>query len=1020
MKRKIVYIAALALSLCCFFNVYGAAPVTDGDTANGYYTGEVSISIDTGSASSVKLYNGRELLDEKEVNGSYSYTFSSDYLAENEPDGNVYSFTAKLEGAEDVQISFKADSSLPAIKIEGTEKGGYKEDATFRVKLADGNLNNDEASLVIKKDGETVFSKDVLSEINGYRFTTDGPGKYVFNVKLKDGVREVTKAETIYIDNTLPQISSLIITGNKEEGFEWFKAPINVNFSATDNAMLSGYALYVNGNKLAEKELKTGTIEESVAITKDFLREHPSLTGRYSVRLVVTDIAGNVAEREESFTCCVLDPAVIIQGPAGNINTPQKVTIKGSLNTQKIEYSVKRNGAFVLNETSTEQVEYTPDADGKYVVTATAYDKSGNASVAQSHSFTLDTTSPKVTKIEASGDKREGASWFYGNMKMDITASEERTGITLAEIYINGEKVSEGGFEGNSFEKTILLPTQFFLDNESADGKYDIGVVIKDGAGNMGADSSSFYLDAKAPSISLSGVTKRYCNFTPNVTAKARDNYPEKNKITLKIEREGALIKTESQMGESLSTSYFEEDGSYKVTASCVDMAGNESATESITFIKDTVPPKVSLTGAKEGSFINRPVTLKISIEEKYWEEMSASVNGQRDLDGEISDASFNINSDGEKFSMTKRLTANGTYKFSLTAKDPAGNVTTTIPLTFTIDTEKPKVEIKDVKAEAGYSTVIAPLVTYEDIYFKSAKVNLVKKGGSYDVMFKDKSNPKGGSRKYQNFKKIFLNDGCYTLSCTATDKAGNSETKSVDFKINRFGSAWELGKNTKDVKGEYLRNLDKDLGVTEFNVTGILKSNVLVTKDGATKEGKYTLEEGMLSNGSKTYKYHISSENFLDEGVYSVNVTSTDTVGNFSEMIEAEGKVTFSIDRTPPVIVLTGAEDGGTYEAARLNVRVTDTIGLSGYEVYADDELIGAADKEKAFNLPEGRKMDIKVVAKDKAGNTSQEMLTGITVSGSFLTRLFAGPAGFIIAGALLLGIAGAVFVILRRRRRK
>ena len=165
----------------------------------------------------------------------------------------------------------------------------------------------------------------------------------------------------------------------------------------------------------------------------------------------------------------------------------------------------------------------------------------------------------------------------------------------------------------------------------------------------------------------------------------------------------------------------------------------------------------------------------------------------------------------------------------------------------------------------------------------------------------------------------------------------------------------------------------------------------------------------------------------FSSEGVYDVNITSIDTVGNFSEFKDKDTHFKIYIDKTAPQISVSGIEEGGIYKGkqGKMTVAVNDTIKLKKYIVKCDNKVIYDSENKaklsenKAIVLTSGFEQNIEVSAVDMAGNRNVKEIKDVTISNSFFERLFANRGVFIgiIISIILLAAAISVYIIRKRR---
>lgn len=215
-------------------------------------------------------------------------------------------------------------------------------------------------------------------------------------------------------------------------------------------------------------------------------------------------------------------------------------------------------------------------------------------------------------------------------------------------------------------------------------------------------------------------------------------------------------------------------------------------------------------------------------------------------------------------------------------------------------------------------------------------------------------------------------NDGIYRLTAKAEDLAKNSKETTLSFSISKYGSFYMYDdqlEKFQSPENKYVDSISKDLKITEYNPSGIKEnaSKVILTRDNnnvdlvknsedselllskpvtleKTEDGHYNTESGWYE-----HEYFIPKDNFLQEGLYGVTITSTDEAGTVSQNDQdvenvinndLEPTIKFYVDKNKPVLdYVTGLEESYILSDKQdVNYSVSDTIGLKSVEVYLTD----------------------------------------------------------------------------------
>ena len=240
-------------------------------------------------------------------------------------------------------------------------------------------------------------------------------------------------------------------------------------------------------------------------------------------------------------------------------------------------------------------------------------------------------------------------------------------------------------------------------------------------------------------------------------------------------------------------------------------------------------------------------------------------------------------------------------------------------------------------------------------------------------------------------------NDGTYVVRTTEMDGTGKEDVRETAFSINRFGSVYTYNDVIQALRGNTVKSVERALVVSEYNPDTVAEDSreVVITRDGTpVGQALYTVSTaGTKRDGSpdpagkaeekkkwNRYDYVISAENFREDGVYSLNVSSRDSAGNTSEMHQYNGGgITFTVDGSPPELQSVQGLENAVVNGRKADVRVTafDTVGLTRLSAFVDGKLMATEDSfsdrhraELAFSIPQGPAQKVRIVAEDTAGN--------------------------------------------------
>lgn len=622
---------------------------------------------------------------------------------------------------------------------------------------------------------------------------------------------------------------------------------------------------------------------------------------------------------------------------------------------------------------------------------------------------TLEQIAPKITKSDSG--KKSSYGWYSEMPNLAATASDTLSG--LASLKISGE-----GYEIAKAEYTDKVTDEKSVSGfasagaDSADGSYTYTVEATDNSGNTASEDIKVKIDLVKPEVSAEGVKSgEHYNSNPVIQISEKETYYTEvgNRIFVTVQRDGKTILDNTYTGKNAVTvpaETFAQDGVYSVAIYAKDAADNESNHLSYSFIKDATAPKVSISGVKEDKFYNKAQTVTVTVVEHNYPTDEVSVSAVKKLGNAKKNMGFPWKNKGEETTNKKTYSETGTYTVTASAKDKAGNQSKTKKVSFTIDTKAPVINITGVR-DGGvytYGQGLSPNATVTDDYLASKSITFTKAGQPV-------SNP--------NFEQLKENDGLYTMTVTATDKAGNSARKQISFVVNRFGSWFEYNDAIKNLQGKAVQNVESDLVITERNVSRVTESDPVIYKDEmAAGKGKTSADE---AGAEKVYRHVFAAADFAEEGAYEINVRSKDEVGNEMESREENGLVKFFVDRTAPTITLSGIDPKGNQaESITVDIKAADTLtGVSEVKATIDGEPVTVneqSDGDIFIKVGEGLRQKVVVTATDGAGNKAETDAVASVSTNKAL--LFLNRFGLII-GAVAAALTGLLIWLLARRRK-
>ncbi len=420
----------------------------------------------------------------------------------------------------------------------------------------------------------------------------------------------------------------------------------------------------------------------------------------------------------------------------------------------------------------------------------------------------------------------------------------------------------------------------------------------------------------------------------------------------------------------------------------------------------------------------------------------------------------------------TFRLSEDGDYLLTVNYTDRSGNrMESYTSGQLTIDTQHPGIYVSGLQADSankeepyGFTLTVsdsADNLLAGDIVPVLTAVTC-DESGNYTTQEVELPAPEmtENQQSYQIQVENLEADGIYTLSCKAKDMAdqeydrmtleNGQEYETVTFSVNRNGSTFRVDEDTADLLDQYyVYQVPQDVVIEEINTDPIehfaVKMNGKVLTEGSDYTTSVTSADGTWS----VRTYSVKKELFVEEGEYHLVVESVDKTDTAAYSDVKNLKLAFVVDQTAPVVVFSGLESGGRYEAQEQTVTavptddggklktfqavVTDKKGeqketlitLEGDEL---ETYLAEHDGRISFEIPEGLEQQVTVscsdhaVKEDGSTNTYNQTFDNVTVSTSKMIIFFANKPLFygviLVCCAAAAGVIG--FVIWKKKKKE
>lgn len=739
--------------------------------------------------------------------------------------------------------------------------------------------------------------------------------------------------------------------------------------------------------------------------------------------------------------------------------------------------------------------------DSRTVVYLKVTNYAGLSSYFNSSGLVVENKGPVIT-LSPSGEVWTGSGIYRGDVELMVSLEEpEETGVFSGLRQASYMLEAEKDGKRELLEQELLLEQpgtvkqqegglknwkdSVFLSAEEYDGTVLwFTVSAEDMAGNQSEESLRLSIDRTAPGLQVIYGSEKPEN---------GHYYSQEREVQLIIEEANfseeqvwiAVTNTDRVLPEISPWSHegnihscrivFSEDGDYTFLVRCEDLAGHTSEIREKDFTIDRTPPRIWAEFSEEGragssSYYNAARTARITVEEHNFspEHADSQIEALLDTGESRSWKVEKFESLGDVHTASLTFPEDGDYRLLFTCSDLAGNKDRDdVEEAFSIDRTPPELEILGLEKESANRGDVGAEIRFTDKRLVPERVavevfRVDQGGGEAACQYQEIQETDGtmGMRLLpESFPKTEETDGLYLLRAEGTDRAGNRTERELTFSVNRYGSVYAAAKETADWlgTGEYpYLSQEREVVIWEYNADPVEDFQVSLGRNGVVfrlLEGKNfqrkALSLGAASGGWQVYEYRIKKEVFEQEGDYEILLYSVDKAGNRMGNESTRNKerkkiFAFSVDKTGPSAILSGAKDRGRYQANVLEVflDVHDNMRLQKVEVRTKDEknCYEGESLERIFS-EEGLKVKLSeaddwqtlaIYAEDAAGNRLElgnGRGTGASgcleweflITSDWWIQLCSSPLRLLLflippAGCL----AGAAIIMARRRRKK
>ena len=537
------------------------------------------------------------------------------------------------------------------------------------------------------------------------------------------------------------------------------------------------------------------------------------------------------------------------------------------------------------------------------------------------------------------------------------------------------------------------------------DAAYTLAVSGEDRAGNpakptlyYGTAPWEFVIDQTPPAVKMifaGGEVQngKYCRTDRKLSIHVEDsNFAGESDVSVTA-GEGGIAPQLTFAGNE-ATLAFSSEGSYALSGTVTDLAGNVSETFTVEeFVIDKTAPEVRIEGVDDLSANRTSPTIVLSMRDSHFsvDDFSTFLVGKKSgtmeivpreagtgsaLDEERENSAQereNAAQEGENAAQSRQLCEKHyeILRFAQNDKSFLGKATSFYEFNRTDGNDT---------SEQSEGMLQGTLKEFEGTLYK-------KEG---EVLVRIPTN---------------LEDDYYKLIFTATDLAGNQSSLTRSFSVNQKGTVFVF--EQEELENQYVREPVQP----SFQLFNVDEVTVLsVTVNG--QETPYIYENGRLS----------LAEELARDGRYDISITTLDSAGNTNTMEPVE----FVVDRTAPVLTVDGLSEEEPCHFSPFEIilykdkeeDVFEGIEMDG-RTLTTEEYSTRADGSIVVPITEYAEHVLLVRAVDAAGNSAEKTLAFSLTQNPWVRFYDNKPlfVGSLTAAAI--GVALLVFLLIRRRRR-
>lgn len=934
----------------------------------------LTISVDGGSAVSLSVGS----------DGTWSYSYSVDASTHGQDGTHSFVLTATDVAGKQTPLTrtVLVDTIAPIIAIAAPASAEIAPSSNYTVSgsASDSGSGLSLVKYYLVKDGATAPSWSIASGTTSWSGSWDFPseGHYTVYARAVDKLENETDATVgFYYDIAAPTLTESGVAGS---------ANASIAYSDSRNSDLSFFGSASDSDALASTNALTVLIDNSTTKTIEVgsggawsysyavdASSH-SNDGTHSFVFTAKDIAGRTTTLARTITIDTRAPSVsAISAPLEYSSSSSSFWLSGTTSAASgsasdsgsgasgvsaVYYKVLSASASAPSYTSSDAswkkatgtTSWSASADlsslgeGEFTLYVAAVDAVGNIGSALSRSFGVDQSAPTIAETHASTFYAPNGFTLSGtiadtNSLKGISVSEEANGSsTVRAVSVTTTPSTLPGSTSATFVSAALP-----IDG-ATDGQYKYTLIVTDAAGKTAYVYRTVKIDTTAPELSITTTLPAWnTSSSLSIGGSASDSASGSSGVsTVSYQLDGGGTKfatwTDSSSAGDNSTGTWTakltglSEGTHSLVVTATDYAGNSKTLSAVSFGVDLSSPSLSLdsvttpiTSTNYSSFsgLSGTVSDTNALASADPVTVSYAKNGGASSSAAVTYSSSAGTWSCSPFSVASGGTTDGSYVFTITATDVAGNQTTKTK-TIVIDTTLPLVSLDDT-TKAKIASYVSGTLAISGTASDSSGIAKV------EYQLDSSSGTWTTASSYETWTGSLAlssaTETSHTLYIRATDAVGNlSEVASASVMVDRakpeitetrYSSAAYVTTNTalafEGVADDAVITAGREAATLELSY-GISDSGSATTlslsSSGSTENFAWNKETGAWS-------WTMPSD--LADGSYTITVTATDVAGKTASV---ERNVV--LDTTGPELSVTNLASGDSIESSSFTLKGT------------------------------------------------------------------------------------------------